>query len=207
VLTHLLSSLQPTIPAISEKDDADFPGEVEYVKARAGEWGLDLRIVQPAESAIEWLRARRDRFDGVSELHARSSEFARVFFYDVIEQAMEPFDCVFMGLRGEESGTRQGLFERRRATYQLKSGQWHSSPLAYWRGIDVYAYALNAGIPLLHVYHCIGFIHRQRPWEVRKSWWLPGRYAAHSQAGWLRRYYPSLYDRWRELFPDALRLI
>ncbi len=207
VLTHLLHHIHPTISIVSEKDDADFPGELNYILWFQREWNLALTVVQPNESAVEWLRARRDRFDGLTELHARSSEFARTFFYEVIEKATQPFGCVFMGMRAEESGVRRDHFDRRGAVYQVKSGQWRANPLMNWRGIDVYAYAHKHGIELLHVYHCIGFIHAQRPWEVRKSWWLPGRYAAHSQAGWLRRYYPSLYDRWRELFPDALRLI
>lgn len=51
------------------------------------------------------------------------------------------------------------------------------------------------GIELLPLYRCIGLMHRDEPWRLRKSWWLPGAGAARGQVVWLRRYYPSLYSR------------
>ena len=144
-------------------DDADFPGELNYILWFQREWNLALTIIQPNESAVEWLRARRDKFNGVTELHSRSSEFVRTFFYEVIEEATQAFGCVFMGMRGEESGKRRALFDRRGSVYQVASHQWRANPLANWRGIDVYVYAETHGIELLHVYRCIGFIHAQRP--------------------------------------------
>jgi hypothetical protein len=61
------------------------------------------------------------------------------------------------------------------------------------------------GFELLPVYRCIGWLpeHRLKPWLIRKSWWLPGKSAAKGQVAWLRRYWPSLWERYRTWFPDA----
>lgn len=83
--------------------------------------------------------------------------------------------------------------------------QWISTPLADWRGIDVYAYAVSRGIELLPMYRCVGLMHDEDPWNIRKSWWVPGSHARWGGIAWLRRYYPSLYARLCRMLPDASR--
>ena len=52
---------------------------------------------------------------------------------------------------------------------------------------------------------CCGWLpeHRQKPWLIRKSWWIPGAHAANGQVAWLKRYWPSLYAKLAELTYDV----
>jgi hypothetical protein len=90
-----------------------------------------------------------------------------------------------------------------------KSGRrwsWRAIPIADWRAIDVYAYAVSRGIELLPVYRCCAFMHAVEPWMLRKSWWLPGGNSRFGQVAWLRRYWPSLYARLCSWMPEARQL-
>lgn len=205
-LTHLVRvGLGADVPAVSEKDDLDYPGEEEYARALSDAWALRLTIVRPPVSPMAWLMERRGRLSAGEDMHSRSSGLSRACFYGVMEQANQGRDLVLWGLRAEESGRREALLCGKGATYQLKSGTVRSAPLAFWTGLDVFAYLQVHGIEPLPVYRCCGWLpeHRRAPWLLRKSWWIPGAHAKNGQAAWLRRYWPSLYDRMREIMPDA----
>lgn len=104
----------------------------------------------------------------------------------------------------------QGLLNRvsRGLLYQRASGQWVSTPLGDWTGLDVLAYCHSRGVPLLPLYRCCAWppALREEPWRIRKSWWLPGKSASKGGAAWLRRYWPSLWRQFCEIFPDARSL-
>lgn len=190
---------------MSEKDDLDFPGEEEYVRALAGAWGAPLRIVRPDVSPREWILANAPRMHAGDDIHARSAGLSRACFYRVVEEADRAYGVVMLGLRAEESGIRRHLREHRGRLYTMRSrnGQTRALPIADWRGIDVYAYLQAHDVPILPVYRCIGLMHAADPSRLRKSWWLPGAGSARGQVAWLRRYYPSLYREFRSLFPEA----
>lgn len=201
------------IPAVvvSEKDDLDYPGEEAYVRGLAVAWGLDLRIVHPATSPTEWIARRAAAMSGGEDIHGRSAGLSKACFYNVMEETDAEVGAAvtFWGLRAEESGRRRALLTAKGTTYQLKSGVTRCHPLGWWRGIDVYAYAEAVGLELLPVYRCCGWLpeHRRDPSRIRKSWWLPGKQAAKGQVAWLRRYYPSLWERYRIWFPDAASFV
>jgi len=207
-LAHLVGVLcgAGSVKVHSEKDDLDYPGEEDYVRGLASAWGLDLTILRPPVSPSEWIARRAAHMSGGEDIHSRSAGLSKMCFYPVMEAATREHDLVFLGLRAEESGIRRNLRAARGRLYSLKSGQRRCIPISDWRGIDVYAYAEVHGFEFLPVYRCIGFLDelRLRPWLVRKSWWLPGVHAARQgQAAWLRRYYPSLWERFMAWFPDA----
>jgi 3'-phosphoadenosine 5'-phosphosulfate sulfotransferase (PAPS reductase)/FAD synthetase len=110
---------------------------------------------------------------------------------------------VALGLRSEESGIRRRVREMRGRCFRLASGQLRCLPVADWSGLDVFAYAHSRNIELLPVYRCVALMHAREPWLIRKSWWLPGSHAAQGGVVWLRRYYPSLYDKMCALFGDT----
>lgn len=205
-MTHLVCvemGLADRVTVLSEKDDLDYPGEEQYVLDTAAAWGLRLQIVRPEVSPWGWLIANRHALGAGSEMHARSSGLSKACFYGVMQDADRPFDGVALGLRSEESAIRRGVRERRGRVFRLASGQIRCLPVADWSGLDVLAYAHSRGVDLLHVYRCIGLMHRDEPWMVRKSWWIPGSHAGSGGVQWLRRYYPSLYAKLCELFGDA----
>jgi 3'-phosphoadenosine 5'-phosphosulfate sulfotransferase (PAPS reductase)/FAD synthetase len=207
VLTHLACvDLGARVRVYSEKDDLDYPGEEEYVTRLAREWELDLEILRPEISPADYLRANAAQIGVGGEIHARSAGLSKACFYGVMEAADARHDCSILGLRTEESGIRKNLRMRRGRYYQLANDKWRALPIADWSAIDVYAYAASRAIELLPVYRCIAFAHRDRPWTIRKSWWVPGSHAAHGGAAWLRRYYPSLYRQLCEWIPGSSAL-
>ena len=69
----------------------------------------------------------------------------------------------------------------------------------------MFAYLQAHDVEPLHVYRCCGWLpeHRMKPWLIRKSWWIPGAHAGQGGAAWLKRYYPSLFQRLADLTYDA----
>ena len=205
VLVHLACvelGLRDSVEVRSEKDDLDYPGEREYVERLAREWSLRLRVYEPEASLEAWVAARAGHLTSGDDLHSRSSDLSRTHFYPLVERMNEGASAVLIGLRKEESRHREASRAAHGTLYRTRSGRWHATPLADWSGLDVLAYVESRGLELLPVYRCIAFMHRDEPWRVRKSWWLPGTSARYGQAAWLRRYYPSLYRRALQWFPD-----
>lgn len=203
-LAHLVVvGMGARVTLLSEKDDLDYPGEEDYVRELAAAWNAPLEIVRPATSPAEWIAERSRRMCLGDDIHSRGAGLSKACFYGVMERANEAFDLVMMGLRAEESGRREGLIRRKGSAYGLKSGTRRAHPLAHWSGLDVLSYLHSVGVEPLHVYRCVAFLHAREPWKIRKSWWLPGVSAGHGQVAWLRRYYPSLYERCKALFGNA----
>src|SRR5690606_30531760 len=103
----LLSEMGLNVPAISEKDDLDFPGEREYLEEMSRRWGIDLSIVSPEISLREWVRANADRLSAGEDFHSRAAELSKEHFYALVEAASAPYDGIFLGLRQEESHGRR----------------------------------------------------------------------------------------------------
>lgn len=207
VMTHLCCVLHG-LPwqVYSEKDDLDYPGEREYVESLGRAWGLRLEILTPSFSCAEWVRERSPLMHAGDDIHSRSAGLSKAAFYPLMDAADRRHACMAIGLRSEESGQREHLRKAKGLYYALKNGRRRVLPIADWRAIDVYAYAVAHGIDLLPVYQCVAFMHRAEPWMIRKSWWLPGTSARHGQIAWLRRYWPSLYRQLRAWMPHASTL-
>ena len=208
-LVHLACvDLGHRLPVASEKDDLDYPGEEEYVLDLAAAWGLDLAVLRPPVSPRAWMAENAATLGAGDDLHSRAAGLSRACFYDVVERHGAAHDGVMLGLRQEESAGRRasraahGTLYRKAHPYRA-AGQWVSTPLADWTGLDVMAYLLTRTIPVLPVYRCLALAHAREPWRLRKSWWVPGGHSRWGGAAWLRHYYPSLYHQLAAWMPDA----
>lgn len=208
VMTHLVCVEHGArhVVVVSEKDDLDYPGEEAYVRGIGDAWRLDLRVVHPEVSPAQWIAEHAHEMTAGDDIHGRAAGLSKACFYGVIERATKGFDCSMLGLRAAESGLRRQLREARGRCYRLASGVLRVLPVADWSGIDVFAYAQSRGIELLPVYRCLGLMHRDEPWRLRKSWWLPGDASRFGQTVWLRRYYPSLWHQLCAWMPGARQL-
>lgn len=187
--------------AMAVKDDLDFPGEVAYLQRYATEWGVSLHVLYPPFSLQQWLRDHPTSIG--DDLHSRGSAFSDAAFYDLIEafRLEHGTPGVYLGLRKDESRGRLLNRARRGLTYRKKSGEVVCQPIADWSGLDVHAYLLSRNIEMLHVYRCVRFA--ESPDRIRKSWWVMGEHVARGAGVWLKSYYPSLWDKLRDLIPDA----
>lgn len=191
---------------VSEKDDLDYPGELEHLRLLEERWGVKIEVLTPPVSlaqAIRELAAQGLRAD--DDIHGRAAELSKQHFYSLMERANEGAAVVCLGLRAEESKGRRMNRMTRGPLYELRTGRWHCCPLADWLGIDVLAYCVSRGVPLLPLYRCIGFKpeHVEKPWLIRKSWWLPGVHSRFGDAAWLKHYYPSLWRVFLQIWPTA----
>lgn len=194
------------VPAMSIKDDLDFPGEEEYLARWAGEWGVRLEIVRPAFSLQGFLRDRGSELDPSEDMHGRAAALSREGFYPLIDEyvARTGQRAVYLGLRAEESRGRARNLWTHGTCYERRDGIRVCQPLVRWRGVDVFSYLLARGIEPLAIYRCAAF-HGGDPSRVRKSWWVPGAHTSRGGMVWLKRYWPSLYRQLEELLPSAAR--
>jgi 3'-phosphoadenosine 5'-phosphosulfate sulfotransferase (PAPS reductase)/FAD synthetase len=189
---------------MSIKDDLDFPGEEEYVRQLAAAWGLTgLDVIHPSFSLQEWIAEHLGTMEIGDDVHSRTAGLSREAFYPLIDRWVAEHHCdgALLGLRAEESPGRNMNRVTHGTIYAHSDGVLRCTPLADWRGLDVYGYLLSHGIEPLHVYRCCGLA--ARPDKVRKSWWFPGAHVNYGATVWLRMYYPSLYHRLCELWPIA----
>jgi 3'-phosphoadenosine 5'-phosphosulfate sulfotransferase (PAPS reductase)/FAD synthetase len=204
VLTHLLRG--SGVAVASEKDDLDYPGEREYIERLAREWGIDLTVLVPPVSPRQWLADHAGELSAEGDMHSRAAGLSRECFYKVVEEHGARYDLTFLGLRSGESAGRAANRATHGVLYKKSNGRWICNPLSDWSGLDVFAYAAAHRIELLPVYRCIALLHKDEPWRVRKSWWLPGADARWGGVAWLRWYWPSLYRQLESWMPDASRL-
>lgn len=188
------------IPAMSEKDDLDYPGEEEYIKEIAERFDIDLHIIKPEVSLFEWMLENEESV--VEEIHARSAELSKKYFYALIDRFVEEggYDSTFLGLRAYESTGRLMNFKTRGFYYQKKNGIWICNPLSLWKTIDVYAYLYIKGVEPLYVY-------KYDPENTRKSWFLPGENARNGAAFVLKERFPELYYKLVKKFPEVGRYV
>ena len=200
-MAHLAAGLGVRV-AMSVKDDLDFPGEEEYLRVLAAQWGIRLDIERPAFSLQSWL-VEHPGLDASDDMHGRATAFSEAAFYSLIDAYRDRHGCpgVYLGLRGEESRGRKMNLATRGLVYEKCGGEIVCQPLARWRGIDVFAYLLSRDIPVLPLYRCVAL--RREPDRIRKSWWLPGADSKRGGMIWLRTYWPSLYGRLCEIMPSA----
>lgn len=202
-MAHLVLSLDPSVTLASEKDDLDYPGEESYVTELAARWSAKLEIIRPDVSPSQWISDNLDKIAIGDDFHSRAAGLSKACFYNVMERDNEKRDLVFLGLRAEESVHRLKNRAVNGLDYTRRSGLRICTPLGDWRGIDVFTYLVGHDIEPLHVYRCIGFMHQREPWRLRKSWWIPGDQGKYGGVAWIRRYYPSLFQRLLEWFPRA----
>ena len=197
-LAHLVNRIQPGIEVWCEKDDCDFPGELEYVRRVADMFVFNLNLHIPDVSL--WEHIEEHGIDICEDLHSRGTVFSDEHFYAAITEQEKRHDGVFLGLRNEESNARRKNTERHGPIYQRKNGKWTCNPLYNWTGTDVFSYLVSNSIPIFDVYFKTRFVND--PAEIRKSWVLPSAQASEGQALWIKYYYPSLFNRLAQKYPE-----
>ncbi len=205
-MTHLVAQVIPDVRAFSIKDDCDYPGERKYVTELARAWGVQLDIVAPSFSLQQWLKDHDAEFG--EDLHSRGVEFSDLAFYSLLEEyrTANGSPGTYIGLRKAESENR----ERNRAfnglIYKRRGVEVICQPICDWSDVDLFAYLFDNGIEPFHVYRCVRMA--ESPALVRKSWWLPPgntSWAENTHCVWLKTYYPSLFNKLRDIMPSVTR--
>jgi 3'-phosphoadenosine 5'-phosphosulfate sulfotransferase (PAPS reductase)/FAD synthetase len=206
VLVHLVNNICPNILVVSEKDDLDFPNELEYLNLLKEKYNLNLDIISPNISLWEAILKE----DITNDIHSKGTNFSDEYFYGLLKSHFlnKSITGAFIGLRAEESKGRSMNYRKNGFIYFNKSwnnGEWICQPLALWSAKDIFAYLFLNDIPILDVYFKTKFIGS--PEKIRKSWVLPSHQASRGQALWLKWYYPDIFNKLAIIKPELRNFI
>jgi len=191
-MMHLIHSVAPNTGFVSEKDDMDFPGELEYMRLLETRYKLSLTILSPEVKLWDILI----NHDFTEDIHSKGIDFSDRYFYDILKayQKENNYKGVFLGLRAKESkGRLWNVKTNGNIYYNQDWQQLVCQPLAQWSAKDVFAYLFANEVPTLDVYFKTKFV--ESPEEIRKSWILPSAQSSQGQALWLKYYYPEIYQK------------
>ena len=194
-MTHLVRSFDASIPVIIQFDDCDWPSKKEYVQRVAATHNWKYHVVEPDFSV--WKAALESGIGNVN-ICAQTHWITKESFLRPLREKQQELgcDCVFLGLRANESRIRKINVATRGTLYQLKNGMWHALPMARWAAEDVFAYMYVNGI---EINPCYLQNRITAPENIRLSWAIPTP-TSISKDGieHLRLYYPSQYRRLRD---------
>jgi 3'-phosphoadenosine 5'-phosphosulfate sulfotransferase (PAPS reductase)/FAD synthetase len=196
-MMHLVNDVYK-VPAISEKDDMDFPNELQYLKDAVNLFDWSVVVVSPEIELWNVIH----QFDFTDDIHSNNTKFSSDFFYSLLKQEKEKQECkaVFLGLRAEESkGRRINAVTQRHIYYNLSWKELICQPIWDWSGKDVFAYLFSNDIPIMDVYFKTKFVNS--PEDIRKSWILPSAQTSQGQAMWLKYYYPDIFNKLASINP------
>lgn len=196
-LMHLVNTIKHT-PAISEKDDIDFPNELDYVKSTSNLFNWEVNIISPNVKLWDIIH----EFDFSEDIHSKNTVFSTIYFYDLLKNEKKRLEskCAFIGLRSQESkGRKMNLLSNRHIYYNQQWKEIICQPISEWSAKDVFAYLFSNDIPIMDVYFKTKFVNS--PEDIRKSWILPSAQTSLGQAAWLKYYYHDIYQKLAEINP------
>lgn len=199
VLAHLVNELSHGYPILSQKDDMDFPGEIEYVYSVAQKFGFNLTVVSPEIKIWDII----NQYDFNEDIHSKGTDFSDTLFYDLLKkyQYENKVKGVFLGLRaGESKGRLMNVKVNGCIYYNQEWRQLICQPLMNWEAKDVFAYLFSNNIPIMDVYFKTRF--HESPENIRKSWILPSHQASQGQAQWIKYYYPEIFAKLSIIDPN-----
>jgi len=201
-MAHLVNCLYPGIAMWSHKDDSDFPGEQEYIKMVSQKFGWKEKIVTSPVPVLDFIK--QNNIDVCDDVHSRTSELADALFYKQVKEQERCFNGVFLGLRAEESPARRKNYYSRGALYSRKDGKRVCTPLATWKGEDVFAYLVSNDIPIFEVYFKTKFVDGD-PTKIRLDSYIPSSFSRKGNCVWLKYYYPELFYKLAQIAPEVLQ--
>jgi 3'-phosphoadenosine 5'-phosphosulfate sulfotransferase (PAPS reductase)/FAD synthetase len=191
-------------PAVSVKDDLDYPGERAYIEHLCRHLGLHLDILSPGVSLWSVLAGQRSL---LNDHHGRTAELSAEHFYGLLNahRLHHGYDGALLGLRAGESRGR-AMNATRGSVYRRKDGLTVAQPIAAWSALDVHAFLVREQVPLLPCYLCVD--PGMDALSLRKSWWVVGGLPATigSHYAWLRRWWPDLWQLAADIDP-AVRAV
>lgn len=197
-MVHLVNSIKP-VKVVSEKDDMDFPGEIDYVKDVAKKFGWYIDIVSPAVNLWDIVQDH----EITEDIHSSNTAFSSDYFYKILKdyQVENNVKGVFLGLRNQESkGRLMNFLTKSKIYYNFAWDSLICTPLSEWSAKDVFAYLFSNDIPIMDVYFNTKFIGH--PEKIRKSWILPSAQTSQGQAQWLKYYYPDIFNKLTRIKPE-----
>jgi 3'-phosphoadenosine 5'-phosphosulfate sulfotransferase (PAPS reductase)/FAD synthetase len=209
-LAAMIGEMGIAVPAFGEKDDLDYPAEVEYLHALGARFGITVDVLTPEVSLLQFLKDRKVSL--IADLHGQTAALSSEHFYGLLRKHRQKagYNAVILGLRSNESKHRAVNRASHGWMYERKSdGLTIICPIADWEDIDVHAYIASRDVPLMPLYLCVdpSGDTEKSAMRLRKSWFVagggPARYGHYV---WLRRWWPDLWEKIADIDPEMRRL-
>lgn len=209
VLLHLAAHTLPRVAAINaryrpEERLPDTDAVRDAVLAR-----LPNVAYREAPCVGEWEMYERAGFfvDPETPEQREAVRWWKEAFLEALAEARRALGAtgVMLGLRADESRARGMNYAVRGSSY-LRQGERVVTPLARWRGPDVWAYHVLHDLPWLHAYDAAPDRERARS---AFTFATGGAGAIRRHGAWLewRAAYPTHFEGWLERFPAMRALI
>ena len=197
-LMNLLFTKDSSFKFVTEKDEMDFPDELDYINNFISK-GYNIDIIKPKISLWDSVKD----FNICEDIHSKGTNFSDTYFYNLLKdyQKTNKYKLIFLGLRAEESKGRAFNYKTKGHIYYNKTWQQIVvQPLATWTAKDVFAYLFSNNLPILNMYFKTKFV--SSPEQIRKSWVLPSAQANAGQVQYLKYYYPDIYNKLSKFNPN-----
>lgn len=202
VIADMANKIKPGIKVIHIRNkELDIPGNLKNVKQIKKSLGSNLEIVESQANGWEILKEQDSLFN---QFNRSTSKLNQKCFFEPLKNKVkkEGYDGHIMGLRADESRARRMNFRFNGYIYERKNGMKVCCPIAHFSGIDVFAYLYDNDIPLHDVYSKTEL--GNLPERLRVGWWPPGeKTSKHGYCTWLKYYYPDLFNKLSQEFPEV----
>lgn len=201
VLVHLVSRINKDVHVLTEANDLDLDpkGKKEYCYKFIKDCGMkNYFYLETEDSQLE-------------EVKKTGNNYWYDTFLEKYTTIYKP-DSFFMGIRAEENKNTRGKFLwskgliHQYADTPANRKKWTAgmvvcSPLGWWTGMDVFAYILKEKLLYNSVYDKDEYL---KPHELRYgSMYLSGVSFSKYHRLWLKKYYPSEFERLQSVIPEA----
>lgn len=206
VMLHLIYEIDPGVDVMFHDSGVELPESYEQIKKIEENWGINLKIVK---SPVNVLQRYKEK-DGIFHGGNADIAFSEAMGKPIKEWAQKGgYDLAFIGLRQEESTPRRIMLCKHGQYFYCKAYEIHECfPLSFWKKEDVWAY-IFAHHPLENLIHPAYYKDRlvKDPGDIRISWYCDPAAARFGQFLWLKMYYPDIFRKLADMFPEIMTYV
>ncbi len=192
------------LPVVHFASPTPLPDEMAHRASVLAEWDVDYREVPPSRTVAEYIDLMHEiGLPGISRTKAQQDRAVEALKKKrgLATAAEMGADGVIWGVRAEESRGRTWNAKMRGALYLHADGLWRCSPLIWMKGVDLWQIIDHCEIPYSPIYDKTLFCPRE---TLRSGGWLTLDGAAdRGRVAWLRYYYPEIFNRLAQEFPEV----
>lgn len=196
VLQHIVRQVVPDVHVVfivAQEGTTCLPEDFAMIQEYAAQQIINLTI-------LKW--SKSEYYASLGEQDAKHMQsFRHDAWLATLAQWLNdnPHDGVFLGLRKAESVIRMFSIGKHGPLHQyetgFQAGYWRCTPLYSWSIDDIGAYIASNNLPLLDIYKKMGLEARSGLFGFTNA--NMGRLA------YLRRYYPDVFERFAQQYPEA----
>ncbi|MBM4570244.1 phosphoadenosine phosphosulfate reductase family protein [Rhodococcus hoagii] len=206
VALDLARRADPDVPVVFFDSGLEFPETLDFIRAVASEWNLDLHRIAADPPLLDVL-ADTGMWDHTA-LASRTVDLHRILISDPARRAHGLFGSgEVWGVRADESAGRRVLYasQGRDGVISRVDGTVVYGPVWNWSTADVWSYLRGRQLPVNPLYDKLTRLgvpatHR------RASHILDGGHLDRGRLTWIRRGWPALFEQLADVLPRVRQM-